>query len=169
MARGQGRPVTATFHPPLVVPLPTRRATVRLARMLAGELRIGDLVLLRGGLGAGKTFLCRALCRALGVPREVPVQSPTFGLVHEHEGRIPILHVDLYRLGGVDEVEQLGLGERRADAVMLVEWGDDYAEELGGAAVRVGLDFGAEGRSARVTVDPGTRPEWQTFLARLAE
>lgn len=147
--------------------LPTRRATVGLAKLLARELVVGDLVLLSGPLGSGKTFVSRAICRALGVPREIPVRSPTFGLVHELAARVPILHADLYRLGGCDEVEQLGLRDRRADALMLVEWGDAYAAELGGSALRVALEWTAQGRLARITADDSARPGLHALAARL--
>ena len=118
------------------IPLPTRRSTVRFARVLADGLEAGDLVILRGDLGAGKTFLARAICRALGVPTSIPITSPTFTLVHEHAGRLPIAHADAYRLRGADELAELGLRERRGEgAVVLVEWGEPYIEELGGDAL----------------------------------
>lgn len=133
------------------VSLPTRRATVRLARALAGALEPGDLVILRGDLGAGKTFLVRALCRALGVSGRVPITSPTFTLVHEHRGRLPIAHADAYRLRDAGELAELGLRERRGEgAVVLVEWGEPYIEELGGDALTVHLTLEASGRAAQI-------------------
>ncbi len=148
--------------PPHDVALPTRRATVRLARRLAPALARGDLLVLSGPLGAGKTFFARALCRALGVPHHVPVTSPTFALVHEYAGRVPVLHVDLYRLGGPDEVEQLGLRERRDDAVMLVEWGEPFADPLGGGPLRVA--FSVSPRRAAPSAHPPPRTAPRTGL-----
>ena len=125
--------------------LPTRRSTIRLARAAARRLEGGDLVILRGDLGAGKTFFTRALARALGVPASVRVTSPTFTLVHEFEGRIPIVHADLYRLGSEIELHDLGLRERRADgALLVVEWGEPSHEAaLGGDALRIELVAGS--------------------------
>lgn len=131
--------------------LPHRRATRRLAALLGAALTPGDLVVLEGDLGAGKTFLVRGICRALGVPSSVRVTSPTFALVHEHSARWPLLHADLYRLGSPDELVELGLGERIGrDAVVLVEWGDRFATELGGEGLWIWLSLSAEGRRARL-------------------
>jgi tRNA threonylcarbamoyladenosine biosynthesis protein TsaE len=134
-----------------VIPLHTRRATVHLAARLAPALAPGDLVVLEGDLGAGKTFLARALCRALGVPRSIPVTSPTFTLVHEHDGRLPIRHADLYRLRDPGELPALGLREQRAEgALLLVEWGTPYLDVLGGDALVIELALSAAGeRTAR--------------------
>ncbi len=128
------------------VPLPTRRATTRLASAIAQQLAPGDLLTLEGGLGAGKTFLVRAMLRALGVPEEVAVPSPTFTLMNEYGrqlgARLPVVHADLYRLLGAsdleDEIAELGLRERRGEGwVVVVEWGEGAVAALGGESLRV--------------------------------
>lgn len=87
-------------------------------------------MILEGDLGAGKTFLSRAIAYALGVPEDLPVTSPTFALVHDYpESDPPLLHADLYRLSPGDPLEDLGL---ESDLhVRLVEWGAEFLEELG--------------------------------------
>ncbi|MDI1433350.1 tRNA (adenosine(37)-N6)-threonylcarbamoyltransferase complex ATPase subunit type 1 TsaE [Polyangium sorediatum] len=140
-----------------IVPLPTRRATIRLARAVAAALRPGDLLILSGDLGAGKTFFTRALCRALGVPSAEPITSPTFTLVHEHAGSLPIAHADLYRIGDEEELVQLGLRDRRGEgAVLVVEWGAPYAAALGGDALLITFEVAADGaRRARIEAEGG--------------
>lgn len=126
-----------------------RGDTRRLGRKLGALVAAGDLLLLSGELGAGKTFLTRALARGLGVPAAVRVTSPTFELVHELPGRLPLVHVDLYRLADVSEIHELGLRERIGrDAVVVVEWGEAMVEELGAdrLAVELTLVSGAGGR-----------------------
>jgi len=123
--------------------LPTRRATQKLAQLVAPTLKPSDLLILSGPLGSGKTFFARALCRALGLPLSQRVPSPTFTLVHEHETTPPLSHADLYRLQGPEQVRQLGLDSQRDDGrILLVEWGEPYVELLGGDALvlRLSLD-----------------------------
>lgn len=134
-----------------IVPLPTRRATTRLAHEVSQWLRPGHLVLLCGELGAGKTFFARALLRALGLEGE-RVQSPTFGLVHEYEvGALRVLHADLYRLREGSESEQaarvraLGLADAaREGAVLVVEWGAGLEAVLGAPDLQVTLHRAAD-------------------------
>jgi tRNA threonylcarbamoyladenosine biosynthesis protein TsaE len=136
-------------------PLATRRDTRRLGAAIAAALEPGDLVLLEGPLGAGKTFLTRALARALGA--KGPVTSPTFTLVREiPTPRGLLLHADLYRLRGESldvETRQLGLRERRDEGCLLVvEWGIDATGALGGApALVVTMLTEGDARSAELS------------------
>jgi tRNA threonylcarbamoyladenosine biosynthesis protein TsaE len=119
----------------VLLALATRRATRRLGRTIARSLEAGDLVLLSGDLGAGKTFLTRAVAHGLGV--RGAITSPTFTLVREIvTPRGLLVHADLYRLRGdaLDaETRRLGLREQRADgAFLVVEWGEDALDALGG-------------------------------------
>ncbi len=120
---------------PLSVELPNRRATRHLARKVAEVIRGGDLLVLGGELGAGKTFFVRALCHALGLPARVRVTSPTFTLVHEIPTHPAIVHSDLYRVTSRREVDELGLLEHRdGGALVVVEWGVQWIGALGGDA-----------------------------------
>lgn len=116
--------------------------TVQVGRRLAALLRPGDLVVLTGPLGAGKTALTRGIGEGLGV--RGAVTSPTFVLAREHPpdpargGRVPLVHVDAYRLRGpdgalpdLDALEDLDLSAALEESVVVVEWGDGLAEALG--------------------------------------
>ena len=100
---------------------------------LGRRLRQGDLVLLRGELGAGKTTFVRGIARGCG--SEAPVASPTFQFVRIYPGRLQLAHVDLYRLEKSDELRDLGLDELLDAGAVVVEWGDriDGNDETGGA------------------------------------
>ena len=101
----------------------------RLGARIGAVVRSGDLVVLSGPLGAGKTVLVQGLAAGLGVT--TPVTSPTFVIARVHrDGRIPLVHVDAYRLGGLAEVDDLDLDSDVADAVTVVEWGSGLVERL---------------------------------------
>jgi tRNA threonylcarbamoyladenosine biosynthesis protein TsaE len=136
----------------LELDLPSEAATLALAGLLAGLLRGGDVVGLEGGLGAGKTTFTRGAVHALGVPEDTAVTSPTFALLHLYEGRLPVGHVDLYRLEDPDELEELGLDELlEHGGVLFVEWGRKFPEMADRTAVWVELRIlGEQARRARV-------------------
>lgn len=122
--------------------LTSEEDTILLARRLAPHLRGGDLLILTGGLGAGKTFFTRALCHALGLGADERVTSPTFTLAHEYETTPPLVHADLYRLGDEEDVFELGLETQRADGrLLVVEWGAPFERVLGGDALFLDLDL----------------------------
>jgi tRNA threonylcarbamoyladenosine biosynthesis protein TsaE len=123
-------------------PLPDKAATTRLAAELAPLLRGGDLLLLDGPLGAGKTFFARALARALGLPADERVTSPTFTLVHQYATEPKLVHADLYRLSDDERgVFELGLLPERDDGgLLVVEWGSAFERLLGGDALVIKLE-----------------------------
>jgi tRNA threonylcarbamoyladenosine biosynthesis protein TsaE len=113
---------------------------------LAAKLQPGDVVLVRGELGAGKTTLVRGAARALGVTD--PVTSPTFGIGHRYRGsNVTVAHLDLYRLAGLEQ-EAPGLLEDYLgpDSVAFVEWPEEGSPELGGARARVTIAHGGGDR-----------------------
>lgn len=136
-------------------------ATDTFGRRLAARLAPGDVVLLSGDLGAGKTALARGILTGLGHAGEVP--SPTFTLVQSYElpgVRLPVWHVDLYRLDDPNEVEELGLDEILADGALIIEW----PERAGGRwpeALHLTLTDSGEG-SRRLTarVPPAWEARW---------
>lgn len=122
--------------------------TVALGRRLARRLGVGDCVALSGPLGAGKTVLVRGLAAGLGLADERLVSSPTFVLVQEYPGRVPIYHVDLYRLSSpAAELADLAPEEMRADGVVLIEWADRAAGAL--PRPRWDVEIAVTGRTTR--------------------
>jgi tRNA threonylcarbamoyladenosine biosynthesis protein TsaE len=141
-----------------LVALPTRRSTKLLARAISRKLTPGDLFVLSGPLGAGKTFLVRAVCRSLGLGSAVRVTSPTYTLAHEYETVPPLVHADLYRLNApddrsaVDDPAVLALAEQRTlGRVLFVEWGTPFVDALGGDAIVIELDVSPRTATLRAT------------------
>lgn len=118
--------------------LPTARDTREFGRALAARLRPGDLVVLTGPLGAGKTTLAQGIGVGLGVAGDVT--SPTFVIARVHKGPVPLVHVDAYRLTSVSEVDDLDLDASLDDSVTIVEWGEGKVEHLTDAYLEVRID-----------------------------
>lgn len=102
--------------------------TLDIGRRLAPVLRRGDVVLLGGRLGSGKTLLVSGIAEGLGVQEQVT--SPSFVIVREYDGFLKIVHADLYRIGSTAEFDDLELTDEARDGVLVVEWGDVVAATL---------------------------------------
>lgn len=132
------------------------RATKELGFRLGKALEPGDVIALSGELGAGKTVLVRGICQGAGVP-ETDVASPTFAIVAIYRGRLVVNHADLYRIGGIDDLEATGLSESMGRAgATVVEWAD-----------RAPSAFPTERLEVHLEHDP-ERPGWRrlSFSAR---
>jgi tRNA threonylcarbamoyladenosine biosynthesis protein TsaE len=154
------------FWTELVKPLPLRLAgpeqTHELGRRLADDLAPGDLVVLGGPLGAGKTTLTQGIGAGLDV--RGAVTSPTFVLARVHPGRIPLVHVDVYRLrdgGGRLELDDLDLDASLADSVTVVEWGEGLVEMLAESRLDVHLERPTE--TERTVLVTPVGPRWSVF------
>lgn len=139
-------------------------ATVTLAFRLAPLLRAGDVIALRGGLGAGKTFFARAVIQALGGPEEVP--SPTFTLVQTYDlAPAPVWHFDLYRLTRPEDAHELDIEDAFAEAISLIEWPERLGPLLPAERLDVHLEFG-KGENERLITLSGS-PKWEERLKAL--
>ncbi len=138
--------------------LKLRRTSLRrLGRALGGAALPGDVIALVGTLGAGKTLLSQAIALGAGVSPTARVTSPTFAVVIEHPGRVTVHHADLYRLGSADELAEIGLVERAASGLLLVEWADRMPEALPGDALWLTLTVSAPGERALAVEATGPR------------
>ncbi len=133
------RPLPTTYD------VPSADDMRALGARLGGDLRAGDLLVLSGGLGAGKTTFTQGLGEGLGV--RGGVTSPTFVIARVHPslgGGPDLVHVDAYRLGGLDELDDLDLDTSLADAVTVVEWGEGLAEKLADSRLEIRISRSSE-------------------------
>lgn len=136
--------------------------TQDLGEALSALARGGDLVLLAGDLGAGKTAFVQGFGRGLGVAGRIT--SPTFTLVHVYEGRVPVHHLDVYRIEQLGEALDLGLPEMLdAGGVVLIEWGDAILPVLPHDYLEVRLTFGEGDDDRRIELD-AVGPSWAERL-----
>jgi len=135
----------------------------QLGAQLAAHLKPGDLVVLRGNLGAGKTALTQGIGEYLGIK---DVTSPTFVIARSHKGKIPLIHVDAYRLldSGTNnfEIDDLDLDTSRAGAITVIEWGESVAARFNEDYLLVDISF-SDGEDERNVEFIGHGPRWQGF------
>ncbi|MFZ2003650.1 MAG: tRNA (adenosine(37)-N6)-threonylcarbamoyltransferase complex ATPase subunit type 1 TsaE [Stellaceae bacterium] len=147
------------------IDLPDENATAALAARLAAVARPGDVIALKGELGAGKTSFARAFIRARGGDADVP--SPTFTLVQTYD--LPggaVWHFDLYRLRAAEEAWELGIEEAFAEGIALIEWPERLGILLPARRLLVELDFGANPGARRATLSG--MGDWAPRLSALA-
>ena len=137
--------------------------TERLGKALAMQLRAGDVIACRGDLAAGKTALTRGIAAGLGVSG--PVTSPTYTIVNEyHDGRLPLFHFDMYRLGSADELFDIGWEDYLArGGVCVVEWAERVEEAFEGLPC-IRVDFEKTGDTRRnITISGGRELDFTGF------
>ncbi len=146
----------------------TEADTANAARALGEALAQRNepfLIFLEGELGAGKTAFVRALARGLGIPEEIPIQSPTFSIFREYpESQPSLLHGDLYRLGSEDELEELGLEERLESWLVVLEWAERFEDAIGKPDLLLRLGHIDHSPDARSVSAAGT--EWAVNTLR---
>ncbi|QQO07528.1 tRNA (adenosine(37)-N6)-threonylcarbamoyltransferase complex ATPase subunit type 1 TsaE [Breznakiella homolactica] len=133
--------------------------TLRIGKKLAANLRPGSVVALRGGLGAGKTQLAKGIARGLGIRDEVT--SPTYTIVSEYEGEIPLYHIDAYRLRGEDDFSAMG-GEELiyGGGISIIEWSERIPGSIPEDAVVVEIEITGP-RERKITISARGLPEIQ--------
>jgi tRNA threonylcarbamoyladenosine biosynthesis protein TsaE len=146
------------------VVLPTADDTRAFGARLARVLRAGDLVVLTGPLGAGKTVLAQGIGAGLGVSGQVV--SPTFVIARWHPGPVPLVHVDAYRLGSLAEVDDLDLDVDTDAAVVVVEWGSGLVEQLSDAHLEIVLTRSEDSDQRTATLHP-RGGDWPERLAAM--
>ena len=140
----------------------TRRLGVQLGRISL----VGDVILLTGQLGAGKTSLAQFIAEGLDVPGEYYVTSPSFSLLHEYPGRIPFYHIDCYRLDGEDDVEESGLMDYVvAGGLTVVEWPDRLGSLV--PAERLDMEIRLLENDARIVIITPHGESWQERMGEV--
>jgi tRNA threonylcarbamoyladenosine biosynthesis protein TsaE len=138
--------------------------TERFGKILGTIVDSGDIITLGGPLGSGKTALTQTIARGLGVDPGIYVTSPTFSLLHEYQGRIPLYHMDLYRLAGEDEIESLGFTEYfYGNGLTVIEWPERLGSLL--PPVRLHVELAISGPTTRTAILTGYGDLWQKKMA----
>ena len=129
--------------------------TTQWAKRLGALLEPGDVIGLEGPLGAGKTWFVQGLAQGLGIPLETEVRSPSFALIHEYKGRLPVYHVDLYRLNHAQELQELGLWElAESHGVLIVEWLSLFPKAIPAEYVQIEIAFAQQEHARDIHLTP---------------
>jgi len=140
--------------------------TIQFGEGLGQQLTGGEVLALTGDLGAGKTVLTRGIAAGLGIPMD-QVSSPTFTLIQEYPGAIPLIHVDLYRLDGPSDISTLGLEEYfTPNTIVLIEWADRFPQILPSDHIAIRLEYG-ETEDIRLLRISGTGPRSIRMVANM--
>jgi tRNA threonylcarbamoyladenosine biosynthesis protein TsaE len=140
--------------------------TTHIGRVLGKSCLAGDVILLQGDLGAGKTTLTQSIAEGLEVSAGQYVTSPSFALMHEYNGRLPLYHMDFYRLSGEDDIEGAGLLEYiGSSGVAVIEW----ADRLGSLCPenRLAIDIKSTGETERLYTFSPYGSSWQHRLEKI--
>lgn len=149
-----------------LIELASLEKTETFGRILGRILEPGDVITLQGPLGAGKTALTQAIARGLGVDPRIYVTSPTFSLLHEYQGRIPLYHMDLYRLAGEDDIESLGFTEYLfGNGVTVIEWPERLGHLM--PAERLEIELRISDKISRTANLTGHGDDWQKKVAEI--
>ena len=155
----------------LYIKSPNAEFTQELGKAIGEIASAGDVILLTGELGSGKTCLTQGIALGLGV--EGYVRSPTFVLMTRHHGRLTLHHVDLYRMGSSAEAWDLGLDEQLfGEGICVIEWADRAVDIFPEDCLWIDLDYGSDSDIRQITIEPGVAAEksrFQSLLCLLAE
>ena len=141
--------------------------TEQLGHLLGEIAKAGDVIILNGSLGAGKTALTQFIGAGLGIPTDCYITSPTYSLMHEYQGRLAMYHMDLYRLATEEEIEDLGFPEYiDGDGLTVIEWPDRLGSLMPDEYLEINLELqdDAEARTARISVAGG---QWLKRLGKI--
>ena len=136
----------------------SREQTLEMGRLIGEILERGDVVALIGELGSGKTCLTQGLAKGLGVEENVPVVSPTFTLINEYPGKIPLIHLDVYRLSGPRDLEDMGYEEYfEGGGIIVIEWAEKIRDILPAKTLFVGMRYIDENTREMILEGPGDK------------
>ncbi|MFC2040171.1 tRNA (adenosine(37)-N6)-threonylcarbamoyltransferase complex ATPase subunit type 1 TsaE [Chloroflexota bacterium] len=145
----------------------SRAGTIALGKAVGALLDPGNVLALIGELGSGKTVLTKGICAGLGVPERL-VNSPTFIIVNEYRGQLPVFHLDVYRLGGSEDALDFGLADyaiRAKEGVMIIEWAEKIMPVLPADCLRV--EITQTGVNTREIVCTDTTGKFEKMLEKI--
>jgi tRNA threonylcarbamoyladenosine biosynthesis protein TsaE len=134
----------------------SRERTLEIGRLIGAILERGDIVALIGELGSGKTCLTQGLAKGMDVAENVPVVSPTFTLINEYPGRIPLFHLDVYRLSGPRDLEDMGYEEIfYGGGIIVIEWAEKIQDILPAKTLFIRMRYIDENTREMILEGPG--------------